>query len=102
MLAIAIAAALQIQQPTIIPKPASMQVRPGLFVIQSTTQIKDEHNTFAARLLQDLLSKGAHLRLGKTKNLRLPGIDFEPEPGPTESHSLSVGTDGIRIGYADP
>src|SRR5689334_14348567 len=88
--------------PAIIPKPVSMTVSGRApFLIDGTTQIKDDGNLFAGRLLQDIVAKGAHIRLGKTSRLRLPGIDFEPEAGPKESYSLQVTASGIKIGYSD-
>jgi hexosaminidase len=88
----------------VIPKPVSVDLPPGVapFALVGTTQIKDDRKLFASQLLQEIIAKGAHVKLGRTNSLRLPGIDFEPEAGPKESYSLHVDSKGIRIGYSDP
>src|SRR5947209_13541648 len=72
------------------------------FLLDGTTQIHEDRPLFASKLLQDLLSKGAHLRVGKSSHLRLPGIDFEQAPvGPKEGYELHVSATGIKIQYSD-
>jgi hypothetical protein len=67
-------------QPSIIPKPVSVVFSGKTpFRIDSTTQIRDDRNVFASGLLHDLLQKGAKLDLKRTNNLRLPGIEFQPQ-----------------------
>lgn len=71
------------------------------FMIAGTTEIKDEKRTFASKLLHDLIQKGAHMSLRSASNLRLPGIEFEPQNGPKEGYHLEVTSAGIKIGYSD-
>src|SRR5579862_1737593 len=72
------------------------------FVLDGTTQIKEDRSLFAAKLLQDILSKGAHLRIATSSRLGLPGIEFQhADSGPKESYDLQVTASGIKIGYTD-
>ncbi len=89
--------------PTIIPKPVSIDFpNRSPFVLDSTTQIHEDRPLFASKLLQDMLSKGAHLRINKADHLRLAGIDFEQSSTePKEGYELSVTASGIKIRYGD-
>lgn len=70
-------------------------------MITSTTQIKDDGNTFASQYLIELLNKGGHVRLKRASNLRIAGIEFVQKSGPKESYDLDVRAGGITIQYAD-
>lgn len=72
------------------------------FLIASTTQLRDDSNTFASKMLIDLLAKGAHLQIKRVSGFRLPGISFLKDASqPKEGYDLDVNAGGINIRFSD-
>ncbi|MFI5386763.1 MAG: beta-N-acetylhexosaminidase, partial [Fimbriimonadales bacterium] len=91
--------------PSIIPKPVSAEFSGRApFLIEGITPLVDDRDTFASRLLLEILEKGAHKKLQKASTLRLAGIEFVREIDTNrskEGYDLEVTASGIKIRYSD-